>query len=81
MHVRPPRRVRVMLEVLRGIRAIKAAAWERLFAARVGRERRAELAALATRKYLDALCVYFWWGKEAAAVVKRGGQKGSVYEW
>ncbi|PSC76164.1 ABC transporter C family member 13 isoform X1 isoform A [Micractinium conductrix] len=54
------RRVRVMLEVLRGIRAIKAAAWERLFAARVGRERRAELAALATRKYLDALCVYFW---------------------
>lgn len=49
-----------MLEILRGIRQIKAYAWERLFAARVARERRAELAALAVRKYLDALCVYFW---------------------
>ena len=54
------RRVRMMMEVLRGIRQIKAHAWERVFAGRVARERGAELAALAVRKYLDALCVYFW---------------------
>ena len=50
----------MMLEVLRGIRQIKAHAWERVFAGRVAAERGAELAALAVRKYLDALCVYFW---------------------
>lgn len=104
----------MMLEALRGIRAIKAHAWEPLFARKaralrvagprcsvppgcsafagrlplpqppllplptaapanarsalppgvlhpqVRAERRAELAALAVRKYLDALCVYFW---------------------
>lgn len=40
---------------------LQAYAWEALFAARVERERQSELAALAVRKYLDALCVYFWW--------------------
>jgi ATP-binding cassette subfamily C (CFTR/MRP) protein 10 len=49
-----------MLEVLRGIRAVKCYAWEAPLAARVAAERRRELAALAVRKYLDALCVYFW---------------------
>lgn len=54
------RRVRVMLEALRGIRQIKSYAWEALFEGRVRRQRAAELAALAVRKYLDALCVYLW---------------------
>lgn len=49
-----------MLEILRGIRQIKCYAWEAAFGRRVRRERREELAALAVRKYLDALCVYFW---------------------
>ena len=49
-----------MLELLRGIRQIKSYAWERLFAGKVREERGAELAARAVRKYLDALCVYFW---------------------
>ena len=42
-----------MMEILRGIRQIKGYAWEGAFAARVRRERRRELAALAVRKYLD----------------------------
>jgi ATP-binding cassette subfamily C (CFTR/MRP) protein 10 len=50
-----------MLELLRGIRQIKSYVWERLFAGKVQEERSAELAALAVRKYLDALCVYFWY--------------------
>ncbi|KAL4856242.1 ABC transporter C family member 13 [Chlorella vulgaris] len=54
------RRVRSMLEILQGIRQIKSCAWEAAFARRVVKERLAELAALAVRKYLDALCVYFW---------------------
>ena len=56
----PCRRIGVMLELLRGIRQVKAYAWESLFAGKVQEERGAELAALAVRKYLDALCVYFW---------------------
>ena len=54
------RRVGVVAELLRGARAVKAACWEGAFAARVGAARREELSALAVRKYLDALCVYFW---------------------
>ncbi|KAK9825002.1 hypothetical protein WJX81_008465 [Elliptochloris bilobata] len=53
-------RVRRTGELLRGIRQIKAAAWERCFVSRVTEARAGELAALAVRKYLDALCVYFW---------------------
>ena len=40
--------------------AIKLACWEPAFARRVTTARRQELAALSVRKYLDALCVYFW---------------------
>jgi ATP-binding cassette subfamily C (CFTR/MRP) protein 10 len=50
-------RVQVMGEALRGVRQIKAAAWEAAFAARAGAARERELGALAVRKYLDALCV------------------------
>ncbi|EIE19385.1 P-loop containing nucleoside triphosphate hydrolase protein [Coccomyxa subellipsoidea C-169] len=53
-------RIRRTGELLRGIRQIKAAAWEPAFLARVEEARQGELAALAVRKYLDALCVYFW---------------------
>ncbi|BDA43676.1 probable multidrug resistance-associated protein 7 [Coccomyxa sp. Obi] len=53
-------RVRRTGELLRGIRQIKAAALEPAFLARVEGARQGELAALAVRKYLDALCVYFW---------------------
>ena len=50
-------RVGVMVEVLAGVRQIKAAAWEGAFAARAGAARERELRALGVRKYLDALCV------------------------
>jgi ATP-binding cassette subfamily C (CFTR/MRP) protein 10 len=43
-----------------GIRAIKLNAWEPLFAQRVSVLRAAEVRSLAARKYLDALCVFFW---------------------
>jgi ATP-binding cassette subfamily C (CFTR/MRP) protein 10 len=50
----------VMNEVLSGIRVIKFFAWEETFARRVLGLREAELGSLKGRKYLDALCVYFW---------------------
>ncbi|KAI5710558.1 hypothetical protein M8J75_009674 [Diaphorina citri] len=53
-------RVRLMSEILRGIRSIKLYAWEKFFTARVNRTRARELYYLKWRKYLDALCVYFW---------------------
>eukprot|EP00884_Botryococcus_braunii_P005633 jgi/Botrbrau1/15070/Bobra.0286s0003.1 len=53
-------RVRVLGELLRGMYQIKLAVWESRFVAEVEYERAAELHDLATRKYLDALCVYFW---------------------
>ncbi|KXZ50984.1 hypothetical protein GPECTOR_14g226 [Gonium pectorale] len=54
-------RVSAMSELLRGIRAVRVApAWEDFFVAKVASARCAELHSLAVRKYLDALCVYFW---------------------
>lgn len=49
-----------MGELLRGIRVVKMLCWEPVFVARVGAARAGELRQLAARKYLDALCVYFW---------------------
>ena len=49
-----------MLDLLHGVRQVKAAGYEATFAARVGEVRREELAALAVRKYTDAACVYCW---------------------
>lgn len=49
-----------MNELLHGIRVIKFYAWETYFADRVETFRRAELHSLKGRKYLDALCVFFW---------------------
>ncbi|XP_064623538.1 ATP-binding cassette sub-family C member 10-like [Lineus longissimus] len=53
-------RVKVVNEVLNGIRVIKFYALEETFMERINRIRIAELSSLRGRKYLDALCVYFW---------------------
>ncbi|KAJ7517215.1 hypothetical protein O6H91_21G014900 [Diphasiastrum complanatum] len=53
-------RVRRMNELLTYIRTLKMYAWETNFAKRVIQIRKQELKYLAVRKYLDALCVYFW---------------------
>ncbi|XP_071834475.1 ATP-binding cassette sub-family C member 10-like isoform X2 [Apostichopus japonicus] len=53
-------RVKVMNEILRGIRVIKFYAWEKHFTERVEDLRSRELKSLRGIKYLDAMCVYFW---------------------
>ncbi|KAJ8922563.1 hypothetical protein NQ315_007593 [Exocentrus adspersus] len=53
-------RVRLIAEVLRGIKAIKLYVWEQHFIRLITRLRDRELKYLKGRKYLDALCVYFW---------------------
>ncbi|KAL1438481.1 hypothetical protein MTO96_048092 [Rhipicephalus appendiculatus] len=53
-------RIKLMSEVLWGMRMIKMHAWEALFQERVESIRRKEVAFLRQRKYLDALCVFFW---------------------
>ncbi|KAJ8945829.1 hypothetical protein NQ318_008713 [Aromia moschata] len=53
-------RVRVITEVLRGIKAIKLYVWEQHFMRAITKLRDQELKYLRWRKYLDALCVYFW---------------------
>ncbi|XP_028396229.1 LOW QUALITY PROTEIN: multidrug resistance-associated protein 7-like [Dendronephthya gigantea] len=53
-------RVKVMNEILYGIRVIKFYAWERMFSSKVHELRSGELKNLKGMKYLDALCVYFW---------------------
>lgn len=49
-----------MNELIYGIRVVKLFAWEPFFLNRVEKQRNAELSSLKSRKYLDALCVYFW---------------------
>nr|XP_037287363.1 multidrug resistance-associated protein 7-like [Rhipicephalus microplus] len=53
-------RIKLMSEVLWGMRMIKMHAWEALFQERLENIRRKEVAFLRQRKYLDALCVFFW---------------------
>lgn len=53
-------RVANMTEVLRGIRVLKVHVWEEHFLDKVLNIRQYELKYLKGRKYLDALCVYFW---------------------
>ena len=49
-----------MNEILFGIRVVKFYAWENHFESKVNELRDAELKSLKGRKYLDAMCVYFW---------------------
>uniref|UniRef100_H3CLC0 ATP-binding cassette, sub-family C (CFTR/MRP), member 10 n=1 Tax=Tetraodon nigroviridis TaxID=99883 RepID=H3CLC0_TETNG len=53
-------RVKVMTEILFGIRVIKFYTWESHFAQKVAECRKEELSHLRAIKYLDALCVYTW---------------------
>lgn len=47
-------------ELLAHIRTVKMYSWEKLFTQRLVERRELEVKHLATRKYLDAWCVYFW---------------------
>uniref|UniRef100_A0A0E0L8Q1 ABC-type xenobiotic transporter n=1 Tax=Oryza punctata TaxID=4537 RepID=A0A0E0L8Q1_ORYPU len=47
-------------ELLAHIRTVKMYSWESLFTQRLVERRELEVKHLATRKYLDAWCVYFW---------------------
>ncbi|XP_023575461.1 multidrug resistance-associated protein 7 isoform X2 [Octodon degus] len=53
-------RVKLMTELLRGIRVIKFFGWEQAMATRVEGCRAQELGRLRVIKYLDAACVYLW---------------------
>ncbi|KAM9856926.1 ATP-binding cassette sub-family C member 10 [Aulostomus maculatus] len=53
-------RVKLMTEILFGIRVIKFYNWETHFSQKVSDCRRRELSHLKAIKYLDALCVYTW---------------------
>nr|KAG5712893.1 hypothetical protein BaRGS_007490 [Batillaria attramentaria] len=53
-------RVKLMNEMLCGIRVLKFYAWEDHFTERINELRSKELHSLKGRKYLDAMCVYFW---------------------
>ena len=52
--------IQVVNEVMKGIRVVKYYTLEQYFTEKIGRLRNAEICSLAGRKYLDALCVYFW---------------------
>ncbi|KAL8565198.1 hypothetical protein ACOMHN_003985 [Nucella lapillus] len=53
-------RVKLMNEMLCGIRVLKFYAWESHFVSLINQLRDKELHSLKMRKYLDAMCVYFW---------------------
>uniref|UniRef100_A0A182IX99 ABC-type xenobiotic transporter n=1 Tax=Anopheles atroparvus TaxID=41427 RepID=A0A182IX99_ANOAO len=53
-------RVSVTTESIGGAKDIKLNAWEDVFISKIQRLRSGEISFLSKRKYLDALCVYFW---------------------
>uniref|UniRef100_A0A671TU31 ATP-binding cassette, sub-family C (CFTR/MRP), member 10 n=1 Tax=Sparus aurata TaxID=8175 RepID=A0A671TU31_SPAAU len=53
-------RVKLMTEILFGIRVIKFYNWEPHFTQKVNDSRKQELSHLKAIKYLDAMCVYTW---------------------
>ena len=53
-------RVKLINEVLHGIRVVKLYGWELNFLGRIEALRALEVKNLKGRKYLDAICVYFW---------------------
>ena len=54
------KRVEKMNELIKGIRVIKLHVWEEYFVSKILGIRVLEMKYLKSRKYLDALCVYFW---------------------
>ncbi|XP_058815016.1 ATP-binding cassette sub-family C member 10 [Topomyia yanbarensis] len=53
-------RISITTETITGAKHIKLNAWEDVFIDKIDRIRREEVGFLSRRKYLDALCVYFW---------------------
>lgn len=53
-------RISMVSESMAGIKQIKLNAWEDIFIEKIQQLRKEEMTYLAKRKYLDALCVYFW---------------------
>ena len=53
-------RVKLISEIIYGIRTIRMNTYENYFIERMDEVRQKELQALRGRKYLDAFCVYFW---------------------
>lgn len=53
-------RIAITTETIGGAKHIKMNAWEDVFISKIERIRREEVGFLSRRKYLDALCVYFW---------------------
>ncbi|XP_052824006.1 ATP-binding cassette sub-family C member 10 isoform X2 [Octopus bimaculoides] len=53
-------RVKVINELLYGIRMVKFYAWEKYFFEKINSLRQDELNSLKARKYLDACCAFFW---------------------
>ncbi|XP_058055743.1 ATP-binding cassette sub-family C member 10 [Anopheles bellator] len=53
-------RITITSESICGAKEIKLNAWEDVFIQRIQELRRSEMSFLSKRKYLDALCVYFW---------------------
>lgn len=53
-------RVSAAAECIRGIRTLKLLAWDSVFLNKMAGLRGNEMGRLAVRKYLDALCVFFW---------------------
>ncbi|KAF4523999.1 hypothetical protein B566_EDAN013841 [Ephemera danica] len=53
-------RVKMMADMLHGMKVLKLHVWEDHFIRIIGKLRDNELKYLKGRKYLDALCVYFW---------------------
>jgi len=54
------KRIKLMSELLLGVRLIKMLAWEEIFKSRIKSIRGQEMKFMKNIKYLDALCVYFW---------------------
>ncbi|XP_073732038.1 ATP-binding cassette sub-family C member 10 [Misgurnus anguillicaudatus] len=53
-------RVKLMTEILFGIRVLKYYSWEEHFTQKIAEARKQELHHLKVLKYLDAVCVYTW---------------------
>lgn len=53
-------RLSATTETMEGAKQIKTNAWEPIFISKIRELRHVELKYLSKRKYLDAMCVYFW---------------------